>query len=69
MTRPIEDTTGARAAGTAAAQRLVAEHGAFLDDLEQQPCSTTPTTCSTPNSRWTEPRTKRSSPLSSRGRT
>jgi hypothetical protein len=36
VTRPIEDTTGARAAGTAAAQRLVAEHGAFLDDLEQQ---------------------------------
>ncbi|WP_369193352.1 hypothetical protein [Streptomyces djakartensis] len=36
MRRPIEDTTGARAAGTAAAQRLVAEHGAFLDDLEQQ---------------------------------
>ncbi|MGA5843260.1 hypothetical protein ACPC3E_31550, partial [Streptomyces pseudogriseolus] len=27
MTRPIEDTTGARAPGTAAAQRLVAEHG------------------------------------------
>ncbi|MFC8373400.1 MULTISPECIES: hypothetical protein [unclassified Streptomyces] len=32
----IEDTTGARAAGMAAAQRLIAEHGAFLDDLEQQ---------------------------------
>ncbi|MFC8093479.1 hypothetical protein [Streptomyces sp. NPDC057301] len=32
----IEDTTGARAAGMAAAQRLIDEHGAFLDDLEQQ---------------------------------
>jgi hypothetical protein len=32
----IEDTTGARAAGMAAAQRLIEEHGAFLDDLEQQ---------------------------------
>ncbi|MFJ8469854.1 hypothetical protein [Streptomyces swartbergensis] len=32
----IEDTTGARAAGMAAAQRLINEHGTFLDDLEQQ---------------------------------
>jgi hypothetical protein len=32
----IEDTTGARAAGMAAAQRFIEEHGAFLDDLEQQ---------------------------------
>ncbi|MFJ2774298.1 hypothetical protein [Streptomyces sp. NPDC087300] len=32
----IEDTTGVRAAGMAAAQRLIDEHGAFLDDLEQQ---------------------------------
>ncbi|EFL29497.1 predicted protein [Streptomyces viridochromogenes DSM 40736] len=32
----IEDTTGARAAGMAAAQRLIDQHGAFLDDLEQQ---------------------------------
>ena len=32
----IEDTTGARAAGMAAAQRLIEEHGVFLDDLEQQ---------------------------------
>ncbi|GGV90800.1 hypothetical protein [Streptomyces massasporeus] len=32
----VEDTTGARAAGMAAAQRLIDEHGAFLDDLEQQ---------------------------------
>ncbi|MFD5653099.1 hypothetical protein [Streptomyces sp. NPDC127039] len=32
----IEDTTGARAAGMAAAQRLIDEHGSFLDDLEQQ---------------------------------
>ncbi|GHE92151.1 hypothetical protein GCM10018772_14760 [Streptomyces fumanus] len=32
----IEDTTGARAAGMAAAQRLIDEHGAFLDDLERQ---------------------------------
>ncbi|CAL9675256.1 hypothetical protein [Streptomyces sp. enrichment culture] len=32
----IEDTTGARAAGMAAAQRLIDEHGQFLDDLEQQ---------------------------------
>ncbi|WP_229882158.1 hypothetical protein [Streptomyces alanosinicus] len=32
----IEDTTGARAAGMAAAQRFIDEHGAFLDDLEQQ---------------------------------
>ncbi|MEU1106539.1 hypothetical protein ABZ408_37110 [Streptomyces tibetensis] len=32
----VEDTTGARAAGMAAAQRLINEHGAFLDDLEQQ---------------------------------
>ncbi|MFH8701891.1 hypothetical protein [Streptomyces chartreusis] len=32
----IEDTTGARAAGMAAAQRFIDDHGAFLDDLEQQ---------------------------------
>ncbi|MFF8018592.1 hypothetical protein [Streptomyces sp. NPDC007929] len=32
----IEDTTGARAAGMAAAQRLIDEHGTFLDDLERQ---------------------------------
>ncbi|MFE9445107.1 hypothetical protein ACFYO2_40500 [Streptomyces sp. NPDC006602] len=32
----IEDTTGARAAGMAAAQRLIEEHGDFLDDLEEQ---------------------------------
>jgi hypothetical protein len=32
----IEDTTGARTAGMAAAQRLIDEHGTFLDDLEQQ---------------------------------
>ncbi|WP_406470221.1 hypothetical protein [Streptomyces sp. NBC_01615] len=32
----IEDTTGVRAAGMAAAQRLIDEHGTFLDDLEQQ---------------------------------
>ncbi|KUL69391.1 MULTISPECIES: hypothetical protein [unclassified Streptomyces] len=32
----IEDTTGARAAGMTAAQRLISEHGDFLDDLEQQ---------------------------------
>ncbi|MET7695779.1 hypothetical protein ABZT06_49345 [Streptomyces sp. NPDC005483] len=32
----IEDTTGARSAGMAAAQRLIEEHGAFLDDLEQE---------------------------------
>ncbi|MER7638198.1 hypothetical protein [Streptomyces sp. NPDC126522] len=32
----VEDTTGARAAGMAAAQRLIDEHGDFLDDLEQQ---------------------------------
>ncbi|MET7354388.1 hypothetical protein [Streptomyces mirabilis] len=38
----IEDTTGARAAGMAAAQRFIDEHGTFLDDLEQQldvPCA------------------------------
>ncbi|MGW1888394.1 hypothetical protein [Streptomyces sp. NPDC001970] len=29
-----EDTTGARAAGMAAAQRLIDAHGSFLDDLE-----------------------------------
>ncbi|WP_328884994.1 hypothetical protein [Streptomyces sp. NBC_00316] len=29
-----EDTTGARAAGMAAAQRLIDAHGGFLDDLE-----------------------------------
>ncbi|MEU9012695.1 hypothetical protein AB0D12_23605 [Streptomyces sp. NPDC048479] len=29
-----EDTSGARAAGMAAAQRLIDTHGAFLDDLE-----------------------------------
>ena len=32
----IEDTTGARAAGMAAAQRLIDEQGTFLDGLEQQ---------------------------------
>ena len=32
----IEDTTGARAAGMAAAQRLIDEHGTFLDGLEEQ---------------------------------
>ncbi|WP_344396624.1 hypothetical protein [Streptomyces vastus] len=32
----IEDTTGARAAGMTAAQRLIDEHGTFLDDLEQR---------------------------------
>ncbi|MFF9094254.1 hypothetical protein ACF1AX_14165 [Streptomyces sp. NPDC014802] len=32
----VEDTTGVRAAGMAAAQRLIEEHGAFLDDLERQ---------------------------------
>lgn len=32
----VEDTTGARAAGMAAAQRLIDEHGTFLDDLEEQ---------------------------------
>ncbi|WP_330301698.1 MULTISPECIES: hypothetical protein [unclassified Streptomyces] len=32
----VEDTTGARAAGMAAAQRFIDQHGAFLDDLEQQ---------------------------------
>ncbi|MGH4036021.1 hypothetical protein ACQB60_44800 [Actinomycetota bacterium Odt1-20B] len=32
----VEDTTGVRAAGMTAAQRLIDEHGAFLDDLEQQ---------------------------------
>ncbi|GGJ29173.1 hypothetical protein [Streptomyces brasiliensis] len=32
----IEDTTGVRAAGMAAAQRLIDEHGGFLDDLERQ---------------------------------
>ncbi|WP_242438934.1 hypothetical protein [Streptomyces sp. CB00455] len=31
-----EDTTGARAAGMAAAQRLLDTHGAFLQDLEEQ---------------------------------
>ena len=32
----IEDTTGARAAGMMAAQRLIDDHGTFLDDLERQ---------------------------------
>lgn len=32
----IEDTTGARAAGMAAAQSFIDHHGAYLDDLEQQ---------------------------------
>ncbi|MEU6709655.1 hypothetical protein [Streptomyces wuyuanensis] len=32
----IEDTTGVRAAGMAAAQRFITEHGDFLDDLERQ---------------------------------
>ncbi|MEU9148341.1 hypothetical protein [Streptomyces sp. NPDC048349] len=31
-----EDTTGARAAGMAAAQRFLDIHGAFLQDLEEQ---------------------------------
>lgn len=31
----VEDTTGARAAGMAAARRLIEEHGAFLDGLEE----------------------------------
>ncbi|MFJ2825945.1 hypothetical protein ACIO7M_33300 [Streptomyces toxytricini] len=31
-----EDTTGARAAGMAAAQRLLDAHGTFLQDLEAQ---------------------------------
>ncbi|MFI5764011.1 hypothetical protein ACIA8F_24115 [Streptomyces sp. NPDC051563] len=31
-----EDTTGSRAAGMAAAQRLLDTHGAFLQDLEDQ---------------------------------
>ncbi|MGW9597662.1 hypothetical protein ACWHLZ_46305 [Streptomyces chartreusis] len=53
----VEDTTGARAAGTAAAQRLIDQHGAFLDDLERQldgpyadpqPCSGGGTVCSRP---------------------
>ncbi|WOX26360.1 hypothetical protein [Streptomyces solicathayae] len=30
----VEDTTGARAAGMAAAQRLLDAHGDFLSDLE-----------------------------------
>ncbi|MFJ2925627.1 hypothetical protein ACIPIU_11500 [Streptomyces massasporeus] len=32
----VEDTSGVRAAGMAAAQRLIDEHGAFLDGLEQE---------------------------------
>ncbi|WP_089107622.1 hypothetical protein [Streptomyces hyaluromycini] len=32
----VEDTTGARAAGMEAAQRLIDQHGGFLDDLERQ---------------------------------
>ncbi|MCT9008050.1 hypothetical protein ACWGKW_41755 [Streptomyces sp. NPDC054766] len=32
----IDDTTGARAAGTAAAQRIIDAHGSFPDDLERQ---------------------------------
>ena len=32
----IEDTSGARAAGMAAAQRFIDTHGDFLDELEQQ---------------------------------
>jgi hypothetical protein len=32
----VEDTTGVRAAGMVAAQRLMDEHGSFLDDLERQ---------------------------------
>ncbi|WP_346161754.1 hypothetical protein [Streptomyces mordarskii] len=32
----IEDTTGTRAAGMAAAQRLIDDHGAFLADLEAE---------------------------------
>ncbi|MFF4903172.1 hypothetical protein [Streptomyces sp. NPDC001068] len=31
-----EDTTGARAAGMEAAQRLIDQHGGFLDDLERR---------------------------------
>lgn len=31
----IEDTTGARVAGMAAAQSFIDQHGTFLDDLEQ----------------------------------
>ncbi|WP_245728082.1 hypothetical protein [Streptomyces vietnamensis] len=31
-----EDTTGARAAGMAAAQRLIDSHGSFLDELEAE---------------------------------
>ncbi|MEU2159385.1 hypothetical protein ABZ532_31065 [Streptomyces sp. NPDC019396] len=31
-----EDTTGARAAGMSAAQRLIDTHGAFLDGLEAE---------------------------------
>lgn len=38
----VEGTTGARAAGMAAAQRLIDEHGAFLDGLEQQLDAPTP---------------------------
>ncbi|MFI6090675.1 hypothetical protein [Streptomyces sp. NPDC051218] len=32
----VEDTTGARAAGMAAAQKFIDDHGAFLDDLERR---------------------------------
>lgn len=32
----IEDTTGARAAGMAAAQRFIDQHGDFLNELERQ---------------------------------
>ncbi|MGW8954708.1 hypothetical protein [Streptomyces sp. NPDC055709] len=32
----VEDTTGVRAAGMAAAQRFITEHGDFLDNLERQ---------------------------------
>ncbi|MEV1065256.1 hypothetical protein [Streptomyces sp. NPDC050263] len=32
----VEDTTGARAAGMAAAQRFIDRHGDFLDDLEDR---------------------------------
>ncbi|MEV5282414.1 hypothetical protein [Streptomyces sp. NPDC051994] len=42
-----EDTTGARAAGMAAAQRLIEDHGDFLDGLEADlDARHTPTTAS-----------------------
>ncbi|MER6537976.1 hypothetical protein ABT215_30125 [Streptomyces sp900105755] len=33
----VEDTTGACVAGVAAAQRLLAEHSGYLDDLGRRP--------------------------------